>query len=149
MIKRILVATDGSPISRKAVNYAADLAKQVGASLMLLGVVDSGYLFAPGVPPQVSPGNIQESTEDVLRQATEAYLDESVTDCRKKELAVARVVRVGHPVEEIVKEAEAGQADLIVVGSQGRSALGAAVLGSVAYGVLHKDARIPVLVVRG
>jgi universal stress protein A len=51
-------------------------------------------------------------------------------------------------VEEIVKEARREKADLIVLGSHGRSALKAAVLGSVAFGVIHKDAKIPILVVR-
>lgn len=148
MIKRILAPTDGSAISRKAVTYAADLAKQLGASLTLLGVIDSGYLVSPGVTPEVSPANIRESTEGVMRQATEAYLDRSLSECREQGLEVARVIRTGHPVEEIVKQAEELQADVIVMGSHGRSALRAAVLGSVAYGVLHKDAKFPVLIVR-
>lgn len=148
MIKKILVATDGSKISRKAVEYAADLAKQLNASLTLLGVIDTMYLVAPGMPAQMSPTGVRESTDDLLREATEAFLDETLTECKKKDLNASRVVRTGHPVEEIVLEAEAEHADLIVMGSHGRSALKAAVLGSVAYGVLHKDAKIPVLVVR-
>jgi nucleotide-binding universal stress UspA family protein len=148
MIKKIVAATDGSVMSRKAVNYASDLAKQLGASLTLLGVINSDYFISPGIAPEVSPTSIRESTEDVLRRATEAYLDQSVSECRAREVDVSRVIRTGHPVEEIVSEAEAEQADLIVMGSHGRSALGAAVLGSVAYGVLHKDAKVPVLIVR-
>lgn len=148
MIKRILAATNGSKISRKAVAYAADLAKQLQAQLTLLGVIDSDYMLAAGLPPDISPGGIRESTEDILRQATEAYLDEALTECQKQNVEVSKVIRKGHPVEEIVKEAESEQADIIVLGSHGRSALKAAMLGSVAYGVLHKDARIPVLVIR-
>ncbi len=56
--------------------------------------------------------------------------------------------RTGRPAEEIVKEARKRKADLIVLGSQGRSAVKAAVLGSVAYGVIHKSSNIPVLVIR-
>ncbi|OGW49645.1 MAG: hypothetical protein A2078_06030, partial [Nitrospirae bacterium GWC2_57_9] len=126
----------------------ADLAAQLKATLTLLGVIDSSYLFATGMPPTVSPTDIRESTEDLLRQATEAYLDEALTECGNRELSVSKIVRTGHPVEEIVKAAEAEQADLVVVGSHGRSAIKAAVLGSVAYGVVHKDAKVPVLVVR-
>ncbi len=148
MIKKILVASDGSRVSRKAVSYAADMAKQLGAAVTLLGVVDTAYLFAPGMPPTVSPTEIRESTEDILRQAIESYLDEALTECQKSQVSVQKVIRKGHPVEEIVQEAESEKADLIVMGSHGRSALKAAVLGSVAYGVLHKDAGIPVLVVR-
>lgn len=135
-------------MSGRAVNYAANLAKQLGASLTLLGVIDSDYLLTPGVPPSVSPTEIRESTEDLLRQAVDAYLDQAVAGCQKPELEITKVIRTGHPVEEIVKEAESEQADIIVMGSHGRSALRAAVLGSVAYGVVHKEQRIPVLVVR-
>ena len=56
---------------------------------------------------------------------------------------------MGHPVEEIVKEAKRVKANLIVMGSHGRSALSATVLGSVSYGVIHHDTSIPILIVRG
>ncbi len=148
MIKRILAPTDGSAVSRKAVHFAAELAKQVSASLTLLGVIDSGLLLSAGVSPEVSPVNIQESTEDVVRQAVQAYLDASLSDCRSQGIEVSSLIRTGHPVEQIIQQAEELRADLVVMGSHGRSALRAAMLGSVAYGVLHKDAKVPVLIVR-
>lgn len=148
MIKKIVVATDGSKVSRKAVGFAAELAKQLGATITLVGVIDTAYLISPGMPPDVSPMGIRESTEDLVRQALQAHLDDALTECQKNDLSAQKAIRKGHPVEEIVKEAEEGKADLIVMGSHGRSALKAAVLGSVAYGVLHKDAKIPVLIVR-
>jgi nucleotide-binding universal stress UspA family protein len=55
---------------------------------------------------------------------------------------------MGHPVEEIVQEAYKSKADLIIMGSHGRSALAAAVLGSSAYGVMHHETKVPVLIVR-
>ncbi|MEF9427589.1 MAG: universal stress protein, partial [Candidatus Mariimomonas ferrooxydans] len=58
------------------------------------------------------------------------------------------IIKSGHPVDEIVKEAEKLKADLIVMGSHGKSAVKAMVLGSVTYGVIHKDTKIPVLLVR-
>ena len=51
-------------------------------------------------------------------------------------------------MEEIVGEAEESKVDLIVLGSHGKSALKAAFIGSVVFGVIHKDTRIPVLIVR-
>ena len=51
-------------------------------------------------------------------------------------------------VEEIVKEAERSKVNLIVMGSLGRSALSATVLGSVSYGVIHNDKGVPVLIVK-
>ncbi len=54
----------------------------------------------------------------------------------------------GNPVKEIVRCADAIDADLIVVGSHGHGAIASALLGSVSLGVLH-EARRPVMVVRG
>ena len=48
-----------------------------------------------------------------------------------------------------MKEAKRSKANLIVMGSHGRSALSATVLGSVSYGVIHDDTSIPILIVRG
>jgi universal stress protein A len=54
----------------------------------------------------------------------------------------------GQAVDEIVKQAEELKADLIVMGSHGKSTLEAALLGSVTFGVIHKNTKIPVLIVR-
>lgn len=67
---------------------------------------------------------------------------------KKNGVQSKKVIRSGHPGEEIINEAVKSKVDLIVMGSQGRSALGAAILGSVTFGVIHKDTKIPVLVVR-
>jgi nucleotide-binding universal stress UspA family protein len=152
MIKRILAATDGSSISTKAVKYAAGLARQTGASITLLGVVDFSQLVAQGAPPSLmpSPGSARMimETRALIKRATTEYLDAAAAECGKKGVRVRQVIRTGHPVEEILKEARREKADLVVLGSHGRSALKAAVLGSVAFGVIHKDAKIPILVVR-
>jgi nucleotide-binding universal stress UspA family protein len=58
------------------------------------------------------------------------------------------LIASGHPAEEITKEAESSNADLIVMGSHGRSALTSAFLGSVTYSIIHNETKIPVLVVR-
>jgi nucleotide-binding universal stress UspA family protein len=58
------------------------------------------------------------------------------------------LVTSGHPSEEITKQAEISNADLIVMGSHGRSALAAALFGSVTYSIIHKETTVPVLVVR-
>jgi nucleotide-binding universal stress UspA family protein len=55
---------------------------------------------------------------------------------------------MGYPAAEIVREARRAGAHMIVMGSRGRSALSATVLGSVSYGVIHHDKNVPVLIVR-
>jgi len=69
--------------------------------------------------------------------------------CDKNGVAATISIKTGHPVEEIIKEAKKSKADLIVMGSHGRSALSATVLGSVSYGVIHNDTSIPILIVKG
>ena len=147
MIKKIIVASDGSKTAGKAVTYTADLAKQTGAAVTVLGVVDITSFVAQAIPP-ARAAKIRVSVQDYLRAAAAGYLDEAAAYFRKKGVRVQQVIRTGHPVEEIVKEALKSRADLIVMGSHGRSALRAAVLGSVTYGVIHKEGKVPVLVVR-
>jgi nucleotide-binding universal stress UspA family protein len=148
MIKNILVATDGSRVAAKAVRYAAGLAKQLGASVILLEVIDLMNLIAGGANPAMMPAKIMMETRDLLRQAASERLDRSMTDFKKKGIRVRKAVRTGHAAEEIVKEARKSKTDLIVMGSHGRSVLKAAVLGSVAFGVIHRDAGVPILIVR-
>jgi nucleotide-binding universal stress UspA family protein len=61
---------------------------------------------------------------------------------------VSSVISSGHPSEEIIKEAERSRSHLIILGSHGKRALAAVFLGSVTYGVIHKETQIPVLIVR-
>ena len=148
MVKKILVPIDGSGTSGKAVKYAADLAKQTGAAITLLSVIDSSAYVARSIPAVAAPLHVIEPIEDYLRQAATAYIDAAKKICRSKKVRAKSVTRSGHPVEEILKEAKLSRVDLIVMGSHGRSALGAALLGSVTFGVIHRETTFPVLVVR-
>jgi nucleotide-binding universal stress UspA family protein len=148
MITKILAPTDGSKMSQRSVTYAANLAKQTGASIILLSVIDKGTFIPQSIPSGATPTNIAEPLEDYLKQVSLTHLKYAAQSCEKIGVESKSVVRSGHPVEEIIKEAKKSHADLIVMGSQGRSALKAALLGSVTFGVIHKDTKIPVLVVR-
>ena len=150
MISKILVPTDGSETANKSVKYAAGLAKQLGAKITLLSVIDinAGDFFAQTVSAVNSPTHLIEPIEDYLKQTAGAYIKEGERICKKNGIQSKKVIRSGHPVEEIVNEAVKSKVNLIVMGSHGRSALKAAFLGSVTFGVIHKDTKIPVLVVR-
>lgn len=148
MISKILVATDGSKTAGKAVEYAGELAKQTDATLIVLAVIDKSLFVTRSIPSMMTPTHMKETLEDYLKQAAETDFEKAERLFRKKGVRSRKVIRTGHPVEEIVKEAQKSKVDLIVVGSHGRSALKAAVLGSVAFGVIHKDTKVPVLVVR-
>ena len=148
MISKILVPTDGSKTAQKAASYGVDLAKQLKASVIVLSVIDQRSFIGQAVPAAETARQVIEPIEDYLREAAEGYAAEIKKLCEKNDVQSKTVITTGHPVEEIVKAAEKAKADLIVIGSHGRSALGAMVLGSVAYGVIHKDTKIPALVVK-
>ena len=148
MVSKILVPTDGSEAARKAVEYAIELAKQLNASVIVLSVIDNRSLIAQTVPAVDTPLHVIEPIEDYLREIAEGHAEDIKRMCDKSGVKSETIIKMGHPVEIIVKEAKKLKVNLIVMGSHGRSALAAAVLGSVAYGVIRNEAKIPVLIVR-
>lgn len=148
MVSKILVPTDGSKTAQKAVGHAVDLAKQLNASVVILSVIDNRSLIAQTIPAVDTPTHVIEPIEDYLREAAKGYAGEIKKLCDENGVESETVITTGHPVENIVKVAQKSKVDLIVMGSHGRSALAAAVLGSVTYGVIHSDTKVPVLIVR-
>ena len=138
MIKRILVATDGSEAAGKAYTFAVDMAKKYDAELYVLAVVR---------PPDFG--------EDV---ETEAIIESSKKHYQKV-LAPLRAqapslgvrlhfdVAVGHPAEQIMRHAEQYKADIIAIGHRGKTFIERWRLGSVTHRVLQY-AHCPVIVVR-
>ena len=149
MVSKIPVPTDGSKTAQKAAMYAVDLAKQLKAGVIALSVIDKRPFMGQTVPAGETARHIIEPVEDYLREAAEGYAGEIKKLCDKDGVQSKTVVTAGHPVEVIVKEAQRAKANLIIMGSHGKSALAAAVLGSVTYGVIHKDTKIPVLLLEG
>lgn len=147
MIKRILMATDGSKMSIRALKVAIELAKKTRAKLILVGVIDNRLYMGHAMLAEDSPNRLAEPVEDFLMQVTGAYLADATRLCGQGGIEPEIVIRTGHPVEEIQKEARRSKADLLVMGSHGKSGIGS-VMGSVTFGVLHGESRVPVLVVR-
>jgi nucleotide-binding universal stress UspA family protein len=148
MISKVLVLTDGSKTAQKAARYGVDLAKQLKASVIVLSVIDQRSFMGQTVPAAQTAKHVIEPIEDYLREAAEGYAGEITKLCETKNVQSKAVIKPGHPVAEIVKEAKKSKVDLIVMGSHGQSALAAAILGSVTYGVIHEDTKIPVLVIK-
>ena len=144
MFKHLLVPIDGSPTSELAVEKAIGLAKAFGSTVTVLYVVDP-YPFA-GVGSDFAYGQTQ------FLNAAKAMANEALAGARKA-LQAAGIKVTASLVEAhaiwrgILDAAESGGADLIVMGSHGRSGLEKLVLGSVAQRVLS-NAKGPVLVVR-
>jgi nucleotide-binding universal stress UspA family protein len=148
MIKKILVALDGSDISFKAVKYSADMAKQTGAALIMLTVIDDSALIAQSIPASMSRARLPQPIGQYMRAASEKIIERAITLCGKHKVKALGVIRNGRPVDEILSEARKSKADIIVIGSRGKGSIESAVLGSVSYGVIHRNTKYPVLVIR-
>jgi len=150
MISKILVPTDGSKAAQKAAKYAVDLAKQLKASVIALSVIDQRSFIFMGQP--VAAGETTRHTiepiEDYLKEAAEGYAGEIKKLCDKNGVQSKLVITTGHPVEDIVKEAEKAKGKSHYHGFSREERFISSGPRSVTYGVIHKDAKIPVLIVR-
>lgn len=145
MIRKILVPTDGSERAEQAADFAIELASGIGASLIFLNVVDE---ITPAYAYEIETGanlNIAELDEERQKYARSA-VGRLVEKAKGAGVASEGKVIDGHPWQEILKEADNLGADHIVMGSHGRRALAAAVLGNVTINVIH-GSKIPVTVI--
>jgi nucleotide-binding universal stress UspA family protein len=135
----ILVAFDGSPHAWRALERAATLASAPNAGLTLLSVAQQPRVF---VGPYTAP---IPSEEQLLAEA-EAELA-AARQSLAKDLAVKTLALAGDPADEILRQAEQGGHDLIVIGTRGHGDAVSLAIGSVSHAVL-RGASVPVLVVR-
>lgn len=147
MYKRILVATDGSTLSKKAVRSAIDLASAVGADLVALYVV-------PRYPVSYFEGGITISSQDVARTEKQwADKGQAVVDAVQLQAqgeglkAKAVIVRSDLVAESIISAVKKNKCDLVVMASHGRKGIKRVLLGSETQHVLTHSS-VPVLVLR-
>ncbi len=141
-IQQILVPTDFSDYSKKALKYAVSVAEQLGAKITLLHVVESmenSYPYA-GYPFVVEPDEIMPAAEAAANQLCK---EEKINP----ELIRETLVKEGISYQEIVETAKALKTDLIIIATQGRTGLAHVLLGSTTERVV-RHAPCPVLVVR-
>ncbi len=144
MFKRILVPTDGSEITGRAVAIALGLAKSLDAEVFTLCVKEP---FPYGAVAEMQPTPPQEFFDAQERSATR-HVRAVVDACDAAGIVChAQTVEGLQPWEAIVAHAAAQQCDLLVMGSHGRSGLASLFLGSETQDVL-KHTTLPVLVVR-
>src|SRR3977135_3729256 len=141
MFRNILVAVDGSTHADEALAQAIDLAESEHTRLTLIAGV-------PGLPPAVYFGpsgpafavmqaDARSSAEAVLRRARERVPDD----------VPVTTILTDEPIRPaLIEQIKRGGHDLIAMGSRGRGAMRAALLGSVSHAVLHHTP-IPVLIV--
>ena len=147
MYQRILVPIDGSPTSQRALEEALGLARQSseGPQLELLYVIE--IILFPDSEIYFNYAELRNSMrssgEKILAQAKKTVQDAGMAvQTRLLEADGERIASV------IVEEAKRWPADLIVIGTHGRSGFSRILFGSVAEGVV-RTAHVPVLLVRG
>jgi nucleotide-binding universal stress UspA family protein len=143
-VKRILVATDFSAASARALDFAVDMARRYSAAIELLHVLedpiygtlypDAYFVDLEGLRQQLSADAQQRLRDEASRHAGAG-------------VAIATHLIVGRPAAVILEQAKALGADAIVLGTHGRSGFQHLVLGSVAERVV-RSASCPVITIR-
>src|SRR5438552_3805242 len=138
MYKKILVALENSRADQTLLPHVEELAKLLGAELLLVHVADG---WAARTFDQLK---LNESEE---MRADRRYLDETAEAIRSSGLKVSTKLALGDPPTEIIKTAEAENCDLIAMGTHGHKLLGDLIHGSTVHEVRH-GTDIPMLLVR-
>lgn len=144
MYKALLVPTDGSELTIKAIQTAIGLAKTTGARIDVIAVKEPFPYTAISEMQPAPPQEFFDAQERVAAQRVQEVMDickaEGVT-CQ------GHTVEAVHPFEAIIDHAKRQNSDLIVMASHGRRGVSALLLGSETQKVLTHS-KLPVLVVR-
>jgi universal stress protein A len=144
---RILVPTDFSHPSDKALGEALDIAKQYNASIHLLHVIPQEIDYMCSVDYCVDVGTVQQLQEKLLTGAHQSLRKQLEKFPLSKDVKIDTEVRKGHPADEILKAQEEKGAELIVMAPLGRTGLAKFFVGIVTNTII-KTARCPVLLVK-
>jgi nucleotide-binding universal stress UspA family protein len=146
MLQKIMIATDGSSPSYRAARQGVEIARLSGGQIVAVYLVDvprlaqlPGYAGISGTKDKLLELMIrqgQEATQEVEQMASEVGVPSS------------KVILKGHPSDELLMYSREAEADLLVMGTIGKSGLHRFLLGSVAEKVVQ-HAKVPVMLVPG
>jgi nucleotide-binding universal stress UspA family protein len=141
LYRNIVIATDGSENSRKAISYGIEIAKISGATVYAVHVVDTlsvvSDIWTAG----------KDLIHDMMIRDGKKILSETRKIIEDSGVEVKDVLLNGHPGEEIIRFTENNNIDLIVMGTLGATGLEKFLMGSVAEKVV-RHSKVPVMVVR-
>ena len=139
----VLVAVDFSDSSDNAFQMALSMAKSFSARLLVLHVINEPVDLRGFYVPHISFEKLEEEIEEGAKKMMESFCRKNIHEFENFETLIVP----GLPYEQIIGQAEEGSADLIVLGTHGRTGLDHVLFGSTAEKVVRKS-KIPVLTVR-
>ena len=137
-MKKILIAIDEGPTSEKVASNGFQLGQQLNAEIALISVVDTTGLMTDG---GVTPGEMADIIKNDFKKSQQMLINKVFKDYK-----VWTFVEEGKPFETILKVAEEWEADLIVLGTHGRTGLSHLLMGSVAEKVIRHSTK-PMLII--
>lgn len=145
--KTILVPHDFSSSANHAAAIARDEARLHGGTLVLLHVIELPYQLSPDaiIVPESSGAPI--SVKQYAIETAEAHLQDIADRLAKDGVVATSTVVIGSPVDEINRAVDEHHADLIVMGTHGRTGFQHLMAGSVAERIV-RSAKVPVLTIR-
>lgn len=139
MIKKVLVAIDGSENSERALEFALDFSDKYGAALTVINVTESSGVAS--VPPEIAAYTSDSMVVVArdLRRFHEDILGKAMARAKatKPNLSVSTTLREGNPASEIIALAKEDNFDVVVVGHRGISKVREMFLGSISDKVTH------------
>ena len=141
---KVLVSIDGSKHSAKAIDYLithSAMFEGKGSGLVVL------HVEPDVIPPEVTQYIPKKSIADWYADQIKAAIKSATAKLDKAKIQYKLVQKVGHVADTILAEAKTAKADMIVMGSHGRSSLMNLIMGSIATQVLSQ-AKQPVLIVK-
>lgn len=141
--KNILFATDFSASSDYAFEYAHSLAKRCNSRLLILHVINEPVDLRGFYVPHISFDKLEEEIEEGAQKMMETFCRTHIKDYDHYETFIVP----GIPYDEIIRKAVEESADLIVLGTHGRTGLDHVLFGSTAEKVVRKSS-IPVMTIR-
>lgn len=141
LYRNIVIATDGSENSQRAISCGVEIAKLSGATVHALYVVDT-----PSMISETWTAGKEMVHELIIREGKKVLskVKKIIEDSR---VEVKEVLLEGYPSEEIINFAENNNMDLIVMGTLGKTGLERFLVGSVAENVV-RNSKVPVMVIR-
>jgi nucleotide-binding universal stress UspA family protein len=141
--KTILFATDFSENSEYAFKYALDMARKYQSLLVIVHVINEPVDLRGFYVPHISFESLEEEIEEGARKMMKKFCRMHISDYENYQTFIVP----GIPYDEIIKKSMDLPADLIIMGTQGRSGLDHVLFGSTAEKVVRKSS-VPVMTVR-